>query len=107
MGTFRFQIAVSIDGYVAGPHQSVENPLGVGGMELHRWLFDLEVWRASEGDDGGDINASTPVTEEVQANIGAVVMGRNMYGRGPGPWAAYPPSNGWRGDVPPYLGPTF
>ena len=43
MGTFRFQIAVSIDGYVAGPHQSVENPLGVGGMDLHRWLFDLEV----------------------------------------------------------------
>jgi dihydrofolate reductase len=107
MGTFRFQIAVSIDGYVAGPHQSLENPLGVGGMDLHRWLFDLEVWRASEGEEGGDINASTPVMEEVQANIGAVVMGRNMFGGGPGPWREDPPWRGWWGDDPPYHVPVF
>jgi dihydrofolate reductase len=107
MGTFRFQIAVSLDGYVAGPHQSVENPLGVGGMDLHRWLFDLEVWRASEGEEGGDINASTPVMEEVQANIGAVVMGRNMFGGGPGPWQEDPPWRGWWGDDPPYHVPVF
>ena len=65
MGTFRFQVAVSLDGYVAGPQQSLENPLGVGGEELHRWLFDLEVWRTSEGEGGGEVNASTPVMEEV------------------------------------------
>ena len=107
MGTFRFQIAVSIDGYVAGPHQSVENPLGVGGMDLHRWLFDLEVWRASEGEEGGAVNASTAVMEEAQANIGAVVMGRNMFGGGPGPWKEDPPWKGWWGDDPPYHVPVF
>jgi len=107
MGTFRFQIAVSLDGYVAGPDQSVENPLGVGGMDLHRWLFDLEVWRASEGEEGGQVNASTAVMEEVQANIGAVVMGRNMFGGGPGPWPEDPPWKGWWGDDPPYHVPVF
>jgi len=107
MGTFRFQIAVSLDGYVAGPDQSVEDPLGVGGEELHRWLFDLEVWRAWEGEEGGEVNASTAVMEEAQANIGAVVMGRNMFGGGPGPWAEDPPWKGWWGENPPYHVPTF
>ena len=107
MGTFRFQVAVSLDGYVAGPQQSLENPLGVGGEELHRWLFDLEVWRASEGEGGGEINASTAVIEEAQANVGAVVMGRNMFGGGPGPWPEDPPWKGWWGDDPPYHVPTF
>ena len=107
MGTFRFQVAVSLDGYVAGPQQSLENPLGVGGEELHRWLFDLEVWRASQGEAGGEVNASTPVIEEAQANIGAVVMGRNMFGGGPGPWPEDPPWKGWWGDDPPYHVPTF
>ena len=107
MGTFRFHVAVSLDGYVAGPHQGVENPLGVGGMELHRWLFDLEAWRASEGQEGGEVNASTTVIEEAQANIGAVVMGRNMFGGGPGPWTEDPPWKGWWGENPPYHVPVF
>jgi dihydrofolate reductase len=107
MGTFRFQVAVSLDGYVAGPQQSLENPLGVGGEELHRWLFDLEVWRASQGEGGGGVNASTAVIEEAQANVGAVVMGRNMFGGGPGPWPEDPPWRGWWGDDPPYHVPTF
>ena len=85
MGVFRFQVAVSLDGYVAGPHQSEEDPLGVGGMRLHEWIFGLEAWRKPQGLDGGEVNASTPVIEEAQANIGAVVMGRNMFGGGPGP----------------------
>jgi dihydrofolate reductase len=107
MGTFRFQVAVSLDGYVAGPHQSLENPLGVGGEELHRWLFDLEVWRASQGEGGGEVTASTAVIEEAQANVGAVIMGRNMFGGGPGPWPEDPPWKGWWGDDPPYHVPTF
>ena len=107
MGTFRFQVAVSLDGYVAGPQQSLENPLGVGGEELHRWLFDLEVWRASQGEGGGEVTASTAVIEEAQANVGAVVMGRNMFGGGPGPWPEDPPWKGWWGDDPPYHVPTF
>jgi dihydrofolate reductase len=107
MGGVRFQIAVSLDGYVAGPHQSLENPLGVGGEALHNWLFDLEVWRKMEGEEGGEVNASTAVIEETQANVGAYVMGRNMFGGGPGPWADDPPWKGWWGDDPPYHVPVY
>jgi dihydrofolate reductase len=107
MSLFRFHTAISLDGFTAGPHQSVENPLGVGGMDLHRWLFELEVWRTTEGQEGGEVNASTAVVEKAQANVGAVVMGRNMFGGGPGPWPEDPPWNGWWGDDPPYHTPVF
>ncbi len=107
MGAFRFQVAVSLDGYVAGPHQSVENPLGVGGEALHEWLFDLEVWRKMEGEEGGEVNASAAVIEETRANVGAYVMGRNMFGGGPGPWSEDPPWKGWWGDDPPYHVPVY
>jgi hypothetical protein len=85
MSTTRFQLAVSLDGYVAGPDQSVENPLGVGGEDLHEWMVDLEAWRRQHGLEGGEVNASTPVVEELQSNVGATVMGQNMFGGGPGP----------------------
>jgi dihydrofolate reductase len=107
MGTFRFQLAVSLDGYVAGPDQSEENPLGVGGMALHEWVFPLEAWRKQQGLEGGEVTASTPVVEEAQSNVGAVVMGRNMFGGGPGPWSEDPPWKGWWGDDPPYRTPVF
>jgi hypothetical protein len=85
MGTCRFQLAVSLDGYVAGPDRREENPLGVRGMELHQWVFPLEVWRRQQSEEGGEVNASTPVIEEAQSNVGATVMGHNMFGGGPGP----------------------
>jgi dihydrofolate reductase len=107
MSTFRFQLAVSLDGYVAGPRQSQENPLGVGGMELHQWLLELEAWRRQHGQEGGEVNASTPVVEEAQSNVGATVMGRNMFGGGPGPWREDPPWNGWWGDNPPFHTPVL
>ena len=107
MSVFRFQIAISLDGYVAGPHQSEEHPLGVGGMRLHEWIFGLEAWRKQQGLAGGEVNASTPVIEEAQSNVGAVVMGRNMFGGGPGPWREDPPWNGWWGDDPPFHVPVF
>lgn len=107
MGMVRFQLAVSLDGYVAGPDQSEENPLGVRGMELHEWVLELEAWRREHGLDGGEVNASSPVVEEVQANVGAVVMGRNMFGGGPGPWRDDPPWNGWWDDDPPFHAPVF
>jgi len=107
MNTVRFQVAISLDGYVAGPDQSEENPLGVGGMDLHRWLFDLEAWRAPQGEDGGTVNASSAVMDEVQANVGATVMGRNMFGGGSGPWGDDPTWNGWWGENPPFHTPVF
>jgi dihydrofolate reductase len=107
MSTTRFQLAVSLDGYVAGPDQSVEKPLGVGGEDLHEWMVDLEAWRRQHGLEGGEVNASTPVVEELQSNVGATVMGRNMFGGGPGPWREDPPWNGWWGDNPPFHTPVF
>jgi dihydrofolate reductase len=107
MSRFRFQLAVSLDGYVAGPDQSEENPLGVGGMELHQWVFKLEAWRRQQGLEGGEVNASTAVVQEVQAGVGATVMGRNMFGGGPGPWRQDPPWRGWWGEDPPFHTPVF
>jgi dihydrofolate reductase len=102
----RFHIAMSLDGFVAGPNQSPENPLGEGGMALHEWVFGLAAWREPHGLEGGDVNASTAVVEAVQANVGATVMGRNMFGGGPGPWGDEP-WDGWWGEHPPFGHPVF
>ena len=106
MGKIRFNVSISLDGYMAGPGQSEENPLGVGGMELHNWLFDLEAWRESHGESGGRVDASTPVVHELEAGYGSVVMGRNMFGPIRGEWGA-DPWRGWWGDNPPYHKPVF
>ena len=98
---------MSLDGYVAGPGQSVDHPLGIGGMRLHHWVFPLEFWRASQGLQGGEVNESNAVVKESFENIGATVMGRNMFGGGPGPWDASEPWNGWWGENPPYHHPVF
>jgi dihydrofolate reductase len=103
----RFRISMSLDGFVAGPSQSVDNPLGIGGIRLHEWVFPLAIWRAMEGLAGGESNESTPVVEESFANIGATVMGRNMFGGHPGPWDARVPWNGWWGINPPFHHPVF
>jgi dihydrofolate reductase len=107
LGKLRFQLAVSLDGFVAGPHQSLETPLGVGGTDLHEWAFALEAWRKQQGMDGGEVNASTPVVEESQSNLGATIMGRNMFGAVRGPWSESEPWNGWWGDDPPFHNPVF
>jgi dihydrofolate reductase len=103
----RFQVTVSLDGFLAGPDQSVENPLGVGGEAMHEWMVELEAWRKQHGQEGGEVNASTPVVESMMEDVGAVVMGRNMFGGGPGPWQEDPPWKGWWGDDPPYHTPVF
>ena len=107
MSKLRFKISMSLDGFVAGPSQSVDNPLGIGGMRLHQWVFPLTVWRAMHGLQGGEVNESTPVVQESLANIGATVMGRNMFGGHPGPWDARNPWNGWWGVDPPFHHPVF
>jgi dihydrofolate reductase len=107
MPKLRFQIAASLDGYTSGPDQSVDNPLGVGGMHLHDWAFALAAWRAPHGLEGGEVNASTAVVEETLAGVGATIMGRNMFGGHPGPWNPAKPWNGWWGADPPFHHPVF
>ncbi len=107
MSKLRFRISMSLDGFIAGPSQSVDNPLGIGGMRLHEWVFPLANWRAMHGMEGGEVNESSPVIEESLANIGATVMGRNMFGGHPGPWNLKDPWNGWWGADPPYHHPVF
>jgi dihydrofolate reductase len=98
---------MSLDGYIAGPSQSVENPLGIGGMRLHEWAFALAIWRDQHELEGGEINESTRVVEESLSNIGATVMGRNMFGGHPGRWDPKKPWNGWWGTNPPFHHPAF
>jgi dihydrofolate reductase len=98
---------MSLDGYTAGPQQSKKNPLGIGGERLHGWALPLATWRAMHGLKGGEVNQSTPVVEESLANIGATIMGRNMFGGHPGPWDPRKPWNGWWGDNPPFHHPVF
>ncbi|MCA2227781.1 dihydrofolate reductase family protein [Nonomuraea aurantiaca] len=102
MSKLRCHISISLDGYVAGPDQSVENPLGVGGEGLHDWVAALAAFREAHGGQGGEVNASTPVFQEAIHNIGAAVMGRGMFGPiGGGPWGDGQ-WKGWWGDNPPY-----
>jgi len=98
-------IAISLDGFVAGPNQSLENPIGEGGMRLHQWMFKTESWLAQEGREGGVRNADSEVLDEVVRNVGAYIMGRKMFGCGPGPWDTS--WEGWWGDEPPFHVPVF
>ena len=82
------QISMSLDGYVAGPDQSVEDPLGKGGTRLHDWVVATESWRAQHGLDGGERNADSQLVDELVRGVGAYVMGRRMFGGGEGPWDA-------------------
>lgn len=107
MSKLRFRISMSLDGFIAGPHQSVDDPLGVGGMRLHEWVFPLAIWRSMHGLEGGEVNESSRVVEESLAGIGATIMGRNMFGGHPGPWDAAVPWNGWWGANPPFHHPVF
>ena len=106
MTALRYSASMSLDGFVAGPDQSREHPLGVGGEQLHAWMRALAAWRRDAGLDGGLENESTAVYEAGGENIGAIVMGRNMFGGGPGPWRE-PPWNGWWGEEPPFRMPVF
>ncbi len=106
MPGLRFNISMSLDGYIAGPNQSEKDPIGEGGMRLHSWVFELAAWRKSQGQEGGEVNPSNTVIEESMKSIGATVMGRNMFGGGGGRWGE-DPWNGWWGDDPPFHTPVF
>ncbi len=99
-------ITMSLDGFVAGPNQTLEQPLGEGGDQLHRWLFRLAGFRAQHGLSGGEDNADSEAYAW-QSGAGAVVMGRRMFSGGAGPWANDPNADGWWGDEPPFHVPVF
>lgn len=108
MSKVKAQISISLDGYIAGPNQGEEHPLGEGGMDLHEWVFKLASWQEAHGREGGEgaENPSDAVIKAAQEGTGAVVMGRNMFGPVRGPWTE-PAWTGWWGDEPPFHTPVF
>jgi dihydrofolate reductase len=98
--------SLSLDGFSAGPNQSLENPLGVGGPEMFEWFFPTRVWRKMHGHEDGETGVDNAMAEAGFVNMGAWILGRNMFGPVRGPW----PDESWRGwwgDEPPYHVPTF
>ena len=105
MTTLRAFISISLDGYVAGPNQSREIPLGEGGEGLHEWAIATDTWQARHGRDAGQHNADAEVVERDAGNVGAVIMGRNMFG--PPEGGEWDESwRGWWGDEPPFHAPV-
>ncbi len=98
--------AVSLDGYAAGPNQSLENPLGERGPELMQWFFATREWQKMHGQEGGETGTDNAMAEEGFKGVGAWILGRNMFGPVRGPW---PDDNwkGWWGDEPPYHTDAF
>ena len=108
MGTVRFTITMSLDGYVAGPDQSTDAPLGVGGERLHEWFVGTRYFRATHGTDGegGETGPDDDVARETYENVGATIMGRNMFGPVRGSWGDGS-WRGWWGEEPPFHHPVF
>ena len=106
MQTF-LNITMSVDGFVAGPNQTLEQPLGEGGEELHEWILGLESWRRLHGLEGGEAATDDELVREAHERTGAFVMGRRMFSGGDGPWEDDPNANGWWGDDPPFGAPVF
>jgi dihydrofolate reductase len=99
------QLSVSLDGYVAGPNQSLDSPIGEGGMRLHQWAFDTDTWNEQHGQEGGQRSPDSEVAEKMMQGIGAFIMGRNMFGAGRGDWDES--WTGWWGEDPPYHAPVY
>jgi dihydrofolate reductase len=100
--------SISLDGYGAGPNQNLANPLGVGGEELHKWVFPTRTFRQIVlGQEGGSTDVEDELAARGFANIGAWIMGRNMFAPSRGPWPAGDTWKGWWGDNPPYHCPAF
>jgi dihydrofolate reductase len=99
-------LAMSLDGYAAGPDQSLDNPLGVDGNRLHEWVFVTRTGLQMQGLDGGETGLDDEFLARGDVGIGATVMGRNMFGPIRGPWG-HDQWTGWWGDNPPYHHPVF
>ena len=107
MSKLRVQsFAMSLDGYSAGPRQDLQNPLGVRGHEIMQWFMHTRFWRRMQGQEGGETGVDNGIAEKGFDNIGAWILGRNMFGPVRGPW---PDESwkGWWGEEPPYHTPVF
>ena len=107
MAKLKLDISMSLDGYIAGPEPTLEDPLGKGGERLHEWVFGLKSFRERHGMSGGETNADDEIVAETVRGIGAVVMGRKMFSGGAGPWETDPNADAWWGDDPPFRVPVF
>jgi dihydrofolate reductase len=105
MSSVTCQISISLDGYAAGPNQTLEDPLGQGGPRLHEWAVVTRSWRAQHGLEGGERNVDSEVIDGLFSNVGAYIMGRKMFGGGDGRWDES--WKGWWGGDPPYHTPVF
>jgi dihydrofolate reductase len=107
MARLTLDISMSLDGFIAGPNQTLEQPLGEGGEQLHEWVIATKSWRERHGMSGGETTADSEVVEETIAGTGATVMGRRMYSGGAGAWEGDQNADGWWGDEPPFHHPVF
>ena len=107
MSRFFLDISMSLDGFVAGPNATLEEPLGKDGERLHEWALRLASWRSQHGLEGGETGPDDELARERWARVGAVVMGRKMFSGGEGPWASDPNADAWWGDNPPFHVPVF
>ena len=107
MGKVVVDISMSLDGFVAGPNPTLEEPLGKKGEELHEWVVRTNYWRERHGLEGGEEDEDSEVIREAFSSVGASVMGRKMFSGGSGPWESDPRSMGWWGDQPPFHTPVF
>jgi dihydrofolate reductase len=106
MAKLKFSITMSLDGYMAGPRQSLENPLGEGGVGLHEWAFATRSFRSAHGIEGGETGLDDDLAMGWSMNVGATIMGRNMFGPVRGSWGDES-WTGWWGDDPPFHTPVF
>ena len=107
MSKLTFEISMSLDGLIAGPNATIEEPLGEGGEQLHEWVVGLKSWREQHGLSGGTTGPDSEILEESVGRTGASVMGRKMFSGGEGPWEDDPKADGWWGDDPPFHTPVF
>jgi dihydrofolate reductase len=107
MGNVNVDISMSLDGFVAGPNQTLDEPLGEGGELLHEWILATKSWREAHGKSGGEVTPDDEIARESIEAAGATVMGRRMYSGGEGAWEDDPNADGWWGDDPPFHHPVF
>ena len=107
MAKLTLDISMSLDGFIAGPNQTLEEPLGKGGEQLHEWALATQSWREAHGRSGGEADVDSEVIEESIGKAGATVMGRRMFSGGKGPWEDDPKADAWWGDDPPFHHPVF